>query len=298
MKVLLAVDGSRYALAATRFVCEYLAQPGRHVDVLHVLPLTVQEGAAQPRHQPEHLRIPPESRRWLDRAEKLLRARGFTVARHVRRGFPARVVPELVAKGGYDLVVLGAKGRSDIPYLPTGSVALAMLEHDVAANLLLVRGRQLRKKRDVMTRGKSFPVLFATDGSPRVELAARSFYRMFRIPDLRPIAVAVTELPGRAALAGMRSEDRKQLIRLLGNGTRGWAREAKPLLARPGVRPQALALQGRAAAAIVEEAGRIGARLIVLGSRGVKSPSGPPLGSVALQIARFAPCSILLVRER
>jgi nucleotide-binding universal stress UspA family protein len=298
MKILLGIDGSRYALAATRFVCEYLAQPGRQVDLLHVLPLTVQEGAAPPRHQPEHLRIPRLSRSWLDRAEKRLQARGFRVTRHVRRGVPARVVPELVARGEYDLVVLGAKGRSDIPYLPTGSVALAMLEHHVPANIVLVRERELKREQDVTTRRRPFLVLFATDGSPRVELAARSFYRLFSVPELRPVAVAVTELPDPAALAGMESEDRKQLIRQLGNATRGWAREAKPLLARPGVRPQARALQGRPAIAIIEEARRCGARLVVLGSRGARSPSGPPLGSVALQVARFAPCSVLVVRER
>lgn len=51
MKILLGIDGSRYALAATRLVCEFLTQPGRQVDMLHVLPLVVREGAASPRRQ-------------------------------------------------------------------------------------------------------------------------------------------------------------------------------------------------------------------------------------------------------
>jgi len=167
MRILLGIDGSRYALAATRFICDYLAQPSRHVDIVHVLPLRVQAGAAPPRHQPEHLRVPADSRSWLERAEKRLKSRGFTTARHVRRGVPARVVTELVAKGDYDLVVLGAR-----------------------------------------------------------------------------------------------------------------------------------ALRGRAAAAIVEEAHRADAQLIVLGSRGARGPAGPILGSVALQVARHAPCSVLVVRGR
>lgn len=297
MKILLGIDGSRYALAATRFVCEYLAQAGRQVDLLHVMPLTVREGAAPPRHQPEHLRVPPLSRSWLDHAEKRLRSRGFRVTRHVRRGVAAQIVPELAAKGDYDLVVLGAKGRADNPYLPMGSVALATLERHVPANILLVRERELKRKQHVKTRLSPLAVLFATDGSPRVELAARSFYRLCNVAGLRPIAVAATELPNPAALAGMESDDRKQLIRQLGNATRRWAREAKPFLARAGVRPQARVLQGPPATAIIEEARRCGARLVVLGSRGARSPSGPPLGSVALQVARFAPCSVLVARE-
>jgi nucleotide-binding universal stress UspA family protein len=296
MKILLGLDDSRYALAATRFVCDYLAQPGRQVDLVHVLPLSVREGAAPPHRQREDLHVPSQPRSWFDRAERRLQSRGFRVARRVRRGVPARVIPELAAKG-YDLIVLGAKGRGENPYLPTGSVALAVLERHLPADLVLVRERELKREKEVTTKVHSFPVLFATDGSARLEAVARRFYQLFSIPELRPTAVAVAELPDPAALAGMESEARKQLIGHLGAASRRWAHDAKPHLARPGVRPQARALQGRPATALIEEARRSRARLLVLGSRGVRSPAGPPLGSVALQVARFAPCSVLLVRE-
>jgi len=296
MRILLGIDESRYALAATRFVCDYLAQPGRHVDIVHVLPLRVQEGAAPPRRQPEKVRVPAALRSRLDRADKQLRSRGFNTARHVRRGVPARVVTELAAKGDYDLVVLGAKGRSDIPFLPVGSVALAVLEQH--SNVLLVRERELQKEQRIPTTLSPFPALFATDGSARIEPTARTFFRLFDVPQLQPIAVAVAELPESAALATMDTEERGQLLRHIQDAAGRWAREAKPLLVRPGIRPQARTLRGRAATAIVQEAGRCGARLIVLGSRGVRSPSQLPLGSTALQVARLAPCSVLVVRGR
>lgn len=297
MKILLGIDGSRYSLAATRFVCDHLARPGREVDTVHVLPLVVQPGGHPPRRQPQKLRIPAVARSWLDRAEKNLRSFGVRITRHVRRGLPARVVPELAAEGAYDLLVVGAKGRSDIPFLPTGSVALALLEQHLPANVLLVRERKVPREERVAIAQRPFVVLFPTDGSSRIESVARSFFRSFGAPDLRPIAVAVAELPEPAALAGMEVEDRKRLIRQLMDAAGRWAREAKPLLARPGIRPQARTVRGRPAAAIVEEARRSGANLIVLGSRGAASPAAGPLGSVALQVARLAPCSVLIVRE-
>lgn len=297
MKILLGLDGSRYSLAAARFVCEYLAQPGRQVHVVHVLPVTVREGAAAPHRQREQLHVRSRPRSWLEHAERRLKSRGFRVTRRVRRGVPARVVPELVAKGNYDLVVLGAKGRAANPYLPTGSVALAVLERHLPADLVLVRERELDREKELTTKARSFPVLFPTDGSSRLESVARRFYQLFTIPELHPTAVAVAEFPDAAALAGMESKDRKQLMRQLGAVAGSWAREAKTHLARPGVRPQARTLQGRPATAIIDEAVRSHARLLVLSSRGARSPSGPPLGSVALQVARFAPCSVLLVRE-
>jgi nucleotide-binding universal stress UspA family protein len=297
MRILLGIDGSRYSLAATRFVCEFLARPGRQVDMLHVLPLVVREGAAAPRREPESLHVPPLSRSWLDRAEKRLHSRGFRVARRVRRGSAARILPELAAKGGYDLIVLGAKGRADNPYLPTGSVALAMLEHHVPADIVLVRERELKREKEMTTRVSPFPVLFATDGSGRIAEAAETFHQLFHIPELRPIAIAVAELPDPAVLAALKSDDRRRLVSRVQATARAWAREAKPVLARPGLRPVAQIAQGRPAGAIIEAARSAGAKLIVLGSRGARSPSVPPLGSVALQVARYAPCSVLLVRD-
>jgi nucleotide-binding universal stress UspA family protein len=296
MKILLAIDGSRYSLAATRFLCAYLAHPARQVDVVHVLPVTARADAAIPRHQPEDVRLPPAARSWFDRTIKRLEARAFKVTRHVRRGLPTQVVPALAVKGRYDLVIAGAKGRSDTPFLPMGSVALAVLEQDASAHMLLVRERTLTKAEQVPVRVRPFTAIFAADGSPRVEQAAQSFYEMFSVPHLQSIALAVSDAPEPAVLASMDSAARKQLLRQLDGAAWRWARAAKPLLARPGVRPQARIVRGRPAPTIVDEAKRSGASLIVLGSRGARSPSGWPLGSVALQVARHAPCSVLIVR--
>lgn len=296
MKILLAIDGSRYSLAATRFLCAYLAHPGRQVDVVYVLPPTSRADAAFPRHQPNDVRIPPSARSWFDRTIKRLEACAFKVTRHVRRGLPAQVVPALAVKGRYDLVIAGAKGRSDTPFLPMGSVALAVLEQDASAHVLLVRERELKKEEQIPARVRPFIAIFAADGAPRVEQAAQSFYDVFSVPHLQPVALAVADAPEPAALAGMDSANRRKLLRQLDQAAWRWARAAKSLLARPGVRPQARMLRGRPAPTIVEEARRSGASLIVLGSRGVKSPSGWPLGSVALQVARHAPCSVLIMR--
>ena len=243
------------------------------------------------------MRVPADVRAWLDRAVERLEAQGFKVGTLVRRGLPTQVVPALAVKGRYDLVVAGAKGRSDTPALPLGSVALAVLEQDTAAHVLLVRERELRRKKQTTSRMRPFNAIFAVDGSSRTESAARTFYEMFDAPHLQPFAVSVADGPDRAALAGMDSADRRRLLEQLDQTAVHWARTAKTWLARPGVRPQARAVRGRPAAAIIEEARRVEARLIVLGSRGIKSPAGWPLGSVALQVARHAPCSVLIVRQ-
>jgi nucleotide-binding universal stress UspA family protein len=226
MKILLAIDGSRHSLAAVRFVCAYLAYPARRVDVLHVLPLVVQPDAAFPRHQPEHVRIPPSVRSWFDRTARRLQARAFSVKKHVRRGLPAQVVPALAARGRYDLVVIGAKGRSNNPFLAMGSVALAVLEQHVSAHVLLVREPELKREKQIPTGLQPFTAIFATDGSPRLEQAARGFHEMFTVPHLQPVALAVADAPGPAVLArsigppGIGHEQRSRCLRIRASGRR------------------------------------------------------------------------------
>lgn len=129
MKILLAIDGSRYSLPATRLLCAYLAHPASQVDVVHVAPPVMRADAAFPRHQPENIRIPPAARAWFDRMIKSLEARAFKVTRHVRRRPARAVVPALAAKGRFDLVIAGVKCRSGAPFLPMGSVALQVARH-------------------------------------------------------------------------------------------------------------------------------------------------------------------------
>lgn len=296
MKILIGIDGSRYADAAVRFICRYLAQPHAQVDVIHVLPLAVRADAAPPRQEREDLRIPAASRSLLERNETRLKSRGFKVSTRVRRGVPARLIPEFATKGDYDLVVVGAKGRSDTPFLQAGSVALAVLEH-VPKSVLLVRERFLERNKEIPATLQPFPAVFATDGSPYSTRAAKAFFRFFNVPELRPIAIAVAELPENPVLWQMEVSLRKKLIRRLADTAGTWAGDMKQRLARPGLRPHARAVQGRATPGIIAEAKRREAGLIVLGSRGAGDYWGPRLGSVGLQVARSAPCSVLVVRE-
>jgi nucleotide-binding universal stress UspA family protein len=85
-----------------------------------------------------------------------------------------------------------------------------------------------------------------------------------------------------------------------------WRHAGEDILAQAGARarqaqlePEVVLLQGegrRASAAVVKEAERWGADLIVIGARGC-GPERSLLGSVAEGVARSAPVSVFLVRE-
>lgn len=119
MKVLLAVDGSKYSDAAVRAVIAHCQRQDAEVLVLHVVevssvfnfPLGVLE---KQRKLASVL---------LGRAAKQLRAAGFQVKTLVSQGDPAEEIIDKAAEKGADLVVLGSHGKSGLRRFLMGSVS-------------------------------------------------------------------------------------------------------------------------------------------------------------------------------
>jgi nucleotide-binding universal stress UspA family protein len=59
-----------------------------------------------------------------------------------------------------------------------------------------------------------------------------------------------------------------------------------------------LLVEGRPAEEIIRAAARTHADLVILGSRGMTGLKGALLGSVSRRVARHAPCSVLVARNR
>jgi nucleotide-binding universal stress UspA family protein len=81
---------------------------------------------------------------------------------------------------------------------------------------------------------------------------------------------------------------------------REWAqksvREANEKLTRPGIKVEGVVLRGRPASAIVEQADRMKADLVVVGSRGHGMIESMLLGSVSAEIVDHAPAPVLVAR--
>ncbi len=295
MKVLIAIDDSRHSLGAVRFVARYLAANDEtEIHLVHALYEPPTEPSRHPsRHTRDLRRIPPDVRRVFDRALKRLEPRRLPVDLRVRRGLPTAVLPELAAEGDYDLVVVGAKGRSDAPFLDVGSVALAVLEH-VPMSVLMTREREPGRRR-----GRSAPlrVLFATDGSTYSSAATKTFFRLFDVPALEASAVAVAELPEPAMLRRMSPPRRQEYQSVVESAADDWLGRLEAQLARHDIEPASKRLKGRPPKALVDFATRQDIDVAVLGSPGTRVTWGPRLGSTALGVAKSSPCSVLIVRS-
>jgi nucleotide-binding universal stress UspA family protein len=142
MKILVATDGTNHALNAVKYASRLVRMlaPGSHSITLvsvhddaglrHAKAFVGREAVAS------YLRDLSEKE--LKPAIKLLDASGFPHHVEVRTGHVAKEILACAAKGKFDLIVLGAKGRAALSDLLLGSVAQRVLS-SAEMPVLLVR---------------------------------------------------------------------------------------------------------------------------------------------------------------
>lgn len=127
MKILLAVDASKFSEAATQAVITQHQRPGTEVKVRHVVDLAQR----MPKRYAEELRTETvkEGEALVAKAAERLRAAGIKVVTDVEEGDPRARIIDNAVRWPADLVILGSHGRTGLEYLRMGSVAEHVARH-------------------------------------------------------------------------------------------------------------------------------------------------------------------------
>jgi nucleotide-binding universal stress UspA family protein len=133
MKVLLAIDDSRFSEAATQAVLQQMRPEHTEVCVLHVVKPLLLISYAYIRQvetieaaQQECLK---EGKELVARAEELLRKAGFRAHTAVEEGDPRSTIVDYAVHWNADLVLVGSHGRKGLDRLLMGSVAEFVARH-------------------------------------------------------------------------------------------------------------------------------------------------------------------------
>ncbi len=301
MRILLGTDGSRYSLAAARFLAEWIPGKGKHVDLVAVAPKSppsIHRSFRKP--QPADDLWKGELGRWIGDTARPLESTGYDVQRVPAAGASAAsYIVDRIRREDYDLVAVGGKGRSDAPFFDMGSVARSVLEF-APTSVLMVREREPkdREKRSP-DHLHPFRILLPTDGEEHSLEAIRELLALLEIPDVSVRVVTTFASGERDALAILPPSAREDFRREADKRARLRLNRAKNLFEPHEFLLETGFLEGAVEEAVVEEARAWEADLLVLGSSGSVDEEGSRRQrSVALAVARRAPTSVLLVRRR
>jgi nucleotide-binding universal stress UspA family protein len=133
MKILLAVDDSKYSEAAAQAVVRQMRPEGAEVCVFHaVVPLLVipygYTGQVETLEAAQHERL-KEGKELAERTAQQLRSAGFQVHTVIEEGDPKTAILEKSTQWTADVIFMGSHGRKGIDRFLIGSAAEAVLRH-------------------------------------------------------------------------------------------------------------------------------------------------------------------------
>ena len=127
MKLLLAIDGSRYSEAATQAVIAQYPSQGTEVKVLNVvdlpLPIPTSDAEGFRKVSLKH------GQELVQSAERALSKAGYKTQTAVEEGDPNSRIIDQAKKWKADLIVMGSHGRKGLNRFLMGSVAQTVSRH-------------------------------------------------------------------------------------------------------------------------------------------------------------------------
>lgn len=127
-KVLLPSDGSDTSLKAAAYAARLMKlNPQKQVTVLVVIPsgrgflsVTEQNGEL---YQKLDAVMEEKAGEALEKTVDIFKSEGLSVSSEMEKGDPARVILDYAGRGGYDHIIMGSRGVSELRGAALGSVS-------------------------------------------------------------------------------------------------------------------------------------------------------------------------------
>ena len=286
--ILAATDFSEHAERAVGAAAALAERYGAKLHLIHALEVPL------PIFEPYAVAVPADfvadarkaAQAKLDATSAGLKKRGIQGSAYLGEVPAAPSIAHRAEAIGADLIVIGTRGNTGLKHILLGSVAERTVK-EAPCSVLTVKGDEPVGLPKIIAVG----VDFSDAGNQALE-AARELAKEcgaalhlvhaldLRIPFVTPYEVSVPD-----PLIDSARNAAKEKLDALVKETSAWAKAEPHVISAP---PHA---------ALCEAAERLGADLIVTGSRGLSGLKHVVLGSVAERTLRHAACSVLTIRD-
>jgi nucleotide-binding universal stress UspA family protein len=291
MKLLLAAADLQDGRAAAKFVKSWLP---REKLILYVAHVVVPPGALSDLNRTIfsdwQKQVMMKARRLVGRLAKSLSSRTLTTRPVVLQGNIKRTLLEFITDHGIHMTVVAPHTGSRARRFFLGSVSETIL-HNSPTAVAIARSRRRMAGRTV---------LLGLDGSASSRKAARWLLES-HVPHCRVLLIYIEEPPDTILdrMARLDTElpvllQRSQAARQ--RRVRHFLERMRKLLSAQGHRVDLVTGEGFPAENILAFAQRHKVEVIVLGSRGLGKVERYMLGSVSSKVARYAGCSVIIVK--
>lgn len=280
MKIILAIDGSKYSQWAIDLLLALPLAKSPDVTVMHVVESgPVVHALIAPSEKPEYNRtLQKHMDRNLAKGQELvarsvdrLSARWKKVRAVVEKGLVADTIVNRAQRNKVDLIILGSRGLGHVSTFLMGSVSQKVIAHAPCSVLVV------KKK----TRGIK-EVLVALDGSKDADGAVVFLGSNFLREKIRSTVLYAWEYPYRLP------ESAVAIIK----------ERCIQVMKTAGLAAKFQFVSGQVAKRIVEIAAQGKTDLVVVGSRGLTGLKRFLLGGISQKIVLHSSASVLVVRRR
>lgn len=226
--------------------------------------------------------------RLLDQSRALIQPHWAMVHSRLSRGEPVKAIVGAATKDSADLIMMGSKGFTEFGPFLMGSVARRIVL-GASCPVLVVKTRSTRLRH----------VLMCVDGSTEAAAAVDYVLRWPLSPKARGTIVSVVPQLPVELLAGSTRMTRvlNELRAVLEEGARQVIQQTSARMYEDGFEVTTVVRHGQPAAELVRVAESVQADVLVVGSRGLGGTAFL-LGSVSDAVVKYAPCSVLVWRQR
>jgi nucleotide-binding universal stress UspA family protein len=283
--IVVGVDGSEVSLEAVEWAAAEAAARHRRLRVVHafIWPL-LRVPVGPSTYGPVDGGLQAAAQRILDKA--LLRAKesapGVDVSTVMPVGAPVPVLLSEIEDA--PLVVLGSRGLGGFSGLLVGSTGVQVATH-APCPVIVVRPVSAEPPNSMADQ-----VVVGVDGSALSVAAIEfGFAEAVRLGvGVVAVHVVASRVPGDGSVDVLTEEHAPEQARVLAESLAGWQEK------HPDMPIRRVVLRGHAGRALAEASK--GARLLVVGSRGLGSFRGMLLGSVSHAVLHHAHCPVAVVR--